>query len=73
VPSITGRDSRAQRAAVATTAVRRAVNSTLTMRAAAEADPLFRRWWDGGVKDLMPRAERWIAENADRIHAQLLR
>jgi len=29
------------------------------MRAAAEADPLFRRWWDGGVKDLMPRAERW--------------
>jgi hypothetical protein len=65
--------SRTQRAAVAATAVRRAANATLTMHAAAEADPVFRRWWDGGVKDRMPRAEHWIVENADRLHAQLLR
>jgi|SRR5450759_1797944 len=65
--------SRAQRAAVAATALRGAANATLKMHAAAEADPVFRRWWDGGVKDRMPRAEHWIVENADRLHAQLLR
>lgn len=60
-----------QRALVVPTAVRRAHNTTLTMRAAAEADPVFRRWWDDGVKDRMPRAELWLAEQADRIDSAL--
>jgi hypothetical protein len=63
----------AQRAEVVAVAVRRAANATLTMRAAAEVDPVFRRWWEEGLKDRMPRAERWIAANADRLHDHLLR
>jgi hypothetical protein len=63
----------AQRADVVPVAVRRAANSTLVMRAAAEVDPVFRRWWDEGVADRMPRAERWIATHADQLREQLLR
>jgi hypothetical protein len=33
----------------------------LTSRGAAEADPVFRRFWQQGVKDRMPRAEAWLA------------
>ena len=51
----------AQRAEVVAVAVRRAANATLTMRAAAEVDPLFRRWWEGCVNDRMPRAERFVS------------
>jgi hypothetical protein len=61
-----------QRRAVVDVAVRRAVNSHLTMRAAAEVDPVFARWWEEGVKDRMPRAERWIAEHADALRRRLL-
>jgi hypothetical protein len=62
-----------QRAEVVTVAVRRAANASLTMRAAAQVDPVFRRWWDDGLKDRLPRAERWIAANAHHIHQQLFR
>lgn len=60
-----------QRALVVPTAVRRAANATLTMRAAAEVDPVFRRWWDEGVKDRMPRAQEFITGEASRIDAAL--
>ena len=63
----------AERTEVVAVAVRRAANATLRMRAAAEVDPVFRRWWEEGVKDRMPRAERWIAANADRLHHHLIR
>ncbi len=63
---------RAQRAAVLPTAMLRAANATLTMRAAAEADPVFRRWWDGGLEASLPRAERWLARHADQLRARLL-
>ncbi len=62
-----------QRAEAVTVAVRRAANATLTMRAAAEVDPVFRRWWEEGVKDRMPCAEGWIVANAEHILGQLLR
>ncbi|MFC0680641.1 phosphotransferase enzyme family protein [Lysobacter korlensis] len=61
----------AQRALVVRTAVQRSRNSLLTMRAAADADPLFERWWDEGVKDRLARAERWLAAEAPHIDATL--
>lgn len=61
----------AQRSEIVTVAVRRAANATLTMRAAAQVDPVFRRWWEEGVKDRMPRAERWVTANADRLRDHL--
>ncbi len=64
---------RTQRAAVVPTAVVRAANSTLTMRAAAQVDPVFLRWWDAGLDVSLPRAERWLAEHADRMQDRLLR
>jgi hypothetical protein len=48
-------------------AVRRARHAHLSARAAAEADPVFRRFWEEGVKDRMPRAEQWWAENQAAI------
>jgi len=40
-------------------------------RAAADADPVFRRLWEqSGSK--MPRAEAWIATEGPNITAQLL-
>lgn len=56
-----------QRAQLVPLAVRRTRNSHLTSRAAAEADPVFRRFLDEGVKHRMPRAEQWCAENAAAI------
>ncbi len=52
-------------------AVQRARNSVLTMRAAAEEHPVFRRWWDEGLKDKLPRAAAWLATEAARIEAAL--
>jgi hypothetical protein len=60
------------RAQVVPTALRRARNSTATMRAAAEADPVFRRWWVGGTRERLPRAEAWLQEEAGRLAACLL-
>ncbi|WP_067816042.1 phosphotransferase enzyme family protein [Actinomadura kijaniata] len=45
----------------------------LTSRAAAEADPVFRRLWRQGVKDRMPRAEAWLAEEGPTIATRLTR
>jgi Ser/Thr protein kinase RdoA (MazF antagonist) len=65
--------TQAQRAEVVPLAVRRARNSHVSMRAAAQADPVFRRWWDEGVKDRMPRAEAWLAAEGASIEVALLR
>ncbi len=40
-------------------------------RAAAEKDPVFRRFWDNGVKDRMPRAESWIDREGPAIASRL--
>jgi len=65
--------SHEQRAQVLPVAVRRASNTHITMRAAAGVDPVFRRWWDEGVKDRMPRAEAWLDAEGAAIEAALLR
>ncbi len=61
-----------QRAQVLPVAVRRASNTHITMRAAAEVDSVFKRWWDEGVKDRMPRAEAWLEAEGAGIEAALL-
>ena len=63
---------RAQRAALVPVAVRRSRNAHVTMRLAAEVDPVFKRWWDEGVKDRMPRAEQWLEQEAGHIRSVLL-
>jgi Ser/Thr protein kinase RdoA (MazF antagonist) len=60
------------RAQIVDVAIRRARNAQITMRAAADVDPVFRRWWDEGVKDRMPRAEQWLIREADRIRESLV-
>ncbi len=60
-----------QRAHVVPVAVRRAANSTLVMRAAADVDPVFRRWWDTVLVERLPRTEAWLAGEAPRIAAAL--
>jgi Ser/Thr protein kinase RdoA (MazF antagonist) len=40
-------------------------------RAAARHDPVFRRMWERGVRDRMPRAETWIAAEGPAIAARL--
>ncbi|RCG21918.1 aminoglycoside phosphotransferase family protein [Sphaerisporangium album] len=44
----------------------------VNMRAAAEVDPVFRRFWDEGAKDRLPRAEAWIHEHGPAITARLV-
>ena len=61
-----------QRAQVLPVAVLRASNTHITMRAAAEVDPVFKRWWDEGVNDRMPRAEAWFEVEGAAIEAALL-
>ncbi|MBB2923505.1 phosphotransferase [Cellulomonas cellasea] len=60
-----------QRALVVPRALWRARRSPARMLAAAEADPVFRRWWDEGVKDRAPRAAAWLAAEAPRIAERL--
>lgn len=60
------------RAELMPVAVQRIRNSTLAMEAAAAVDPVFRRWWDKGLKDEMPRAVSWLTAESDRITAALL-
>jgi hypothetical protein len=62
----------AQRAQIVDVAIRRAGNAHVSMRAAAEADPVFRRWWDEGVKHRMPRAEQWLVQAGPAIDRALL-
>ena len=64
--------SQEQRKQVLPAAVRRARRAHITMRAAAEVDPVFRRWWDDGVRVRMPRAEAWLEQEGATIEAALL-
>jgi hypothetical protein len=59
-----------QRAQLVPLALRRARDDTLGMRAAARADPVF-RWWDEGLREALPRAERWLTEEEGRLAAAL--
>lgn len=59
----------AQRRDVVPTAVRMASNAVLGMRAAAEADPVFLRWWQEGLVDSLPRRVAWLRSEVDRIDA----
>lgn len=43
----------------------------LTARAAAEADPVFRRLWEQGAKDELPRARAWLRRAGPAITARL--
>lgn len=43
----------------------------LTVRAAAQADPVFQRFWHEGIKDRLPRAEAWLAQEGPAIAARL--
>ncbi|WP_206604354.1 phosphotransferase [Arthrobacter pityocampae] len=63
--------STVQRHQVVDAALRRQRNSAITMRAAAEADPIFRRWWEGGVKDRLPRADSWLTATAPSLREAL--
>ncbi len=60
-----------QRAQVIPVANRMVANFALTSRAAAEVDPVFRRWWDEGVKDRLPRAVEWLTTESEALRAAL--
>ena len=40
-------------------------------RASAELDPVFRKLWEDGAKEALPRAEAWLREAAPAITARL--
>ena len=40
-------------------------------RASAELDPVFRKLWEDGAKDELPRAEAWLRKAAPAITARL--
>ena len=40
-------------------------------RASAQLDPVFRKLWEDGAKDVLPRAEAWLRESAPAITARL--
>jgi aminoglycoside phosphotransferase (APT) family kinase protein len=42
-------------------------------RASAELDPVYRKLWEDGAKDELPRAEAWLREAAPAITARLTR
>jgi hypothetical protein len=42
-------------------------------RASAELDPVFRKLWEDGAKDVLPRAEAWPRAAAPAITARLTR
>ena len=41
-------------------------------RVSAELDPVFRKLWEDGAKDELPRAEAWLREAAPAITARLI-
>jgi Ser/Thr protein kinase RdoA (MazF antagonist) len=61
-----------QRGALMPLAGRSARNSGVTMRAAADVDPVFKRWWDEDVRHRIPRAVQWIDDESDAITAVML-
>ncbi|MCL3861783.1 aminoglycoside phosphotransferase family protein [Actinotalea sp. K2] len=60
-----------QRAQVVPVAVARARNSVHTMRAAAEADPVFRAWWESGTAEKVTRTRDWVTAQSPRLAATL--
>jgi Phosphotransferase enzyme family len=60
-----------QREQVVPAAAARARNAHVGMRAAAAVDPVFKRWWDEGVKHRMPRAEAWLARESVALERAL--
>jgi hypothetical protein len=40
-------------------------------RVSAELDPVFRKLWEDGAKDELPRAEAWLREAAPAIMGRL--
>jgi hypothetical protein len=40
-------------------------------RDSAEQDPVFRKLWEDGAKDELPRAEAWLRDAAPAITARL--
>ena len=60
-----------QRALVVPVAVVRARNVVRSMRAAAEVDPVFRRWWETGTAEEVVRTRDWVAAEAPRLAAAL--
>ena len=60
-----------QRALVVPTALQRAANSLPAMHAAAQADPVFAKWWNGGLEHKLLRAQEWLAIEGPHINAVL--
>lgn len=61
--------SATQRGSVVRVALQRAANSMVTMATAAEVDPVFARWWAGGLRERSGRAQHWLAAQAAELHA----
>jgi aminoglycoside phosphotransferase (APT) family kinase protein len=60
-----------QRAELAPFAVEMARRYHEDSRASAELDPVFRKLWNDGGKDELPRAEAWLRDAATAITARL--
>jgi Ser/Thr protein kinase RdoA (MazF antagonist) len=60
-----------QRAELAPLAVDMAHRYHEDSRTSAELDPVFRKLWEDGGKDTLPRAEAWLRETAPAITARL--
>jgi hypothetical protein len=60
-----------QRAELAPLAVDVARRYHEDSRASAELDPVFRKLWEDGARDELPRAEAWLREAAPAITARL--
>ena len=60
-----------QRAELAPLAVDVARRYHQDSRASAELDPVWRKIWEDGGKDVLPRAEAWVREMAPAIAARL--
>jgi len=60
-----------QRAELAPLAVDMAHRYHEDSRVSAELDPVFRKLWEDGAKDELPRAEAWLRKTAPAITARL--
>jgi hypothetical protein len=60
-----------QRCELAPLAVALARRYHESFRASAELDPVFRKLWEDGAKEVLARAEAWLREAASAIAARL--
>jgi len=60
-----------QRARLASFAVDMARRYHEDSRISAGLDPVYRRLWEDGAKDELPRAEAWLRQAAPAITARL--